>query len=161
MIEQVLRSINNFYIRTASTISVIEVDGITVSKPAYFMREQYIFVQGSVVNDGVYKVHAIVGSKLITDEALIPEVVACTIYGLAIPKALLDVIVEIQAYNGINPNGINQESLGDYSVSYAGLKGGGDLSWSSVFRVRLKPYTKAYLNFPRGEVIDDDRYWFR
>lgn len=151
MIEQVLRSLNDFFIRTVVAGSKVETDGITVSDGTKFVAGQYILVIGSVLNNGVLKVKTVTGNKIATDETLYPETNAIRVCGMAVPRGLLDIITEITEYNAANPRGISQESLGDYSVTYSsGASGGGsnDLSWYGIFKSRLAAYKKVYLTIP-------------
>ena len=146
MIEQVLQAINNYYVDDHCDLTQIFLDGVNVKRPDKFVEGQYILVLGSKMNDGVYTVLNIGGNKLTLDVAvdLVPELtknmVACS---LSIPKAILNLADEIQAYNAKNDGSVASESLGDYSVTY-----GEGATWITVFRNKLAPYKKAYLNLP-------------
>jgi hypothetical protein len=150
MIEQVLQEIRNYYLIDGVFGEKVEADGLKVSDAGIFMAGAYVYVVGSVMNDGVYKILSIdeATNKLTLEGALQAEMIErkYRVYLLGIPKPLIDLVDEISAYNTNNPNGVKSESLGDYSVSYGGS--GEDGSWKSVFKSRLAPYRKAYLNLP-------------
>ena len=151
MIEQVLRYLNNYFIYDKASATSVLPDGILSSDPEVYMAGQYVYVSGSVLNDGVYKITAIEGNKLVIDGTMNPESGrSFHVYGLAIPKSVLDIAKEIEAYNEANPNGIKSESLGDYSVSYGGSSSvSGSSDWVTVFYAKLAPFRKVYLNLPR------------
>lgn len=151
MLQEVLQHINNYYIDDYCDLVGIEEDGFVVSNSSKFIANQYVLVVGSKLNDAVYKITSIVGNKLMVSD-LIEEVTDCYIYGLAVPKAVLNIVTEVEEYN-TKANGVTQESLGDYSVSYTSENG--DVSWLTVFRKRLAPFRKAYLNIP---IKTDDRF---
>jgi len=148
MIEQILQEIRNYYIVDGGWASKVDADGLIVNDAGIYMPGAYVWVVGSVINDGVYKVIGIEGNKLTVDGSLQAEMIErrYRVYLLGIPKAVLDLAEEIMAYNDKNASGVKSESLGDYSVSYGGSAEDG--SWVSVFKKRLAPYRKAYLNLP-------------
>lgn len=150
MLEQILRSINNFFVVATRSVTTISQHSITVDDASEFRVGQYIYLQQTILNDGIYKIIEIVGNEITIDvaENLLEEAADDAIlHGLAIPKALLALQVEIEAYNAANPNNLASETLGDYSASYA--TNGKDAAWSSAFASRLTPYRKVYLNIPK------------
>ena len=154
MLYEVLQYINDYRIDDYCDLVEIEADGLIVSDVTKFIANQYVLIIGSKINDGVYKVSSIVGNKLFieVDFDLTPEVPECFVYSLAIPRQLLNLVSEIEAYN-LKSSGVSSESLGDYSVNYGNENG--DVSWIVAFRKRLAPFRKVYLNIPRKS---DDRY---
>lgn len=150
MIEQVLRYINNFYLYDKATGQSVELNGFISNDYEIYLPGQYIYVVGTVLNDGVYLIESIdtLTGKLVTDKPLEPESGRrFMIYAMRVPKALQDLVKEIEAYNIKNPEGVKSESLGDYSVTY----GGNQItsSWQASFSAKLAPYKKVYLNLPR------------
>lgn len=159
MLNEVLQTLNNYFVNDYCDLEEIDTDTITVKDVSKFIEGQYVLVLGSKVNDGVYLVSNITGSVLTLDAPFefVPEVsetmVACS---LAIPRAVLSLVDEITAYNLVNNGSVKSESLGDYSVSYVG----DDASWITVFRKRLNPFKKTYLNLPYKKAYLYDRwYW--
>lgn len=150
VIEQVLKEIRNYYIIDGVFAAKVDADGVIVSDVGIFMAGAYVYVVGSVMNDGVYKILSIDENtnKLTLEGFLQAEMIErkFRVYLCAIPKTVLDLAEEIKAYNESNPNGVKSESLGDYSVSYGGANGSSD--WAAVYRSKLAPYRKAYLNLP-------------
>ena len=107
---------------------------------------QYFYIEGSVFNDGVYKYTS---QLTLTDETF-----NGTIGLMAIPKAFLDLVSDIEAwqkeYGAVDSYAMspyNSESFGGYSYSKgsnggAGTGGGSSNSWQSAFRSRLKQWMK-------------------
>ena len=142
MIENVLREIRNFFIKDSEIVYGIESDGIVVS--GAFMANQYVFVKGSIMNDGVHKITSVVADKIMI-AGLVAEPTTIHLYALAIPKVIIDLTAEIEAYNEANTNGVVSESLGDYSVTYA--SDGGVETWQTAFKGKLNPYRRVYLDW--------------
>lgn len=151
MLYEVLQYINDYRIDDYCDLVEIETDGLLVSDVSKFIANQYILIMGSKLNDGVYQITSIVGNKLMVSD-LLAEVPSCYVYGLAIPRQLLSLVSEIEAYN-LKSSGVASESLGDYSVNYGNENG--DVSWIVAYRKRLAPFRKVYLNIPRKS---DDPY---
>lgn len=152
MIENVLRYLNNYFIRSVHSFNSILADGFIVDDPSDFVAGQYVCIFKSKINDGVYKIDSIVENKLVVDGGVLSvesdEMVLC---GLSIPKSLLNVITEIESYNSSNDGSVKSESLGDYSVTYGADGGSG---WGEVFKTKLQPYRKVFLNLPKGVNYD-------
>lgn len=159
MLNEVLQSINNYFVDDYCDMSAITLDSIIVETPSKFIEGQYVLIIGSKMNDGVYLVSNIDGTELTLDASFdfVPEttkdMVVCS---LSIPRAILSIVDEIVAYNAKNDGSVKSESLGDYSVSYGGNQ---DASWITVFRRKLTPYKKAYLNLPYKKVFPYDRFY--
>lgn len=149
MLGKVLQNINDYFVQDYCDLTSISSTKLTVDKPSDFVIGQYVLILGSKLNDGVTKITGITGNELTveTTYGLIAEntknMLVC---GLAIPRAILSLVSEIETYNSKNDGSIKSESLGDYSVTYASAD---DVSWISVFRNKLAPYKKVYLNLPR------------
>ncbi len=146
MLEQVLRHIRTFFQYMFQTAEDITATEIEVTDGQQFLPGQYVYVCGSVLNDGVYQLDAVAGDML-EMQGLTPETPSdVVVYGLAIPKALLDVVTEIEAYVEKNPDGVQSESLGDYSVSYGGGQAGA--SWENAFAGKLSQWRRLPGNVP-------------
>lgn len=102
---------------------------------------QYFRIVGSVFNDGVYKY---------TDElALTDELFVGSIWLMAIPKDVIDLSLEIQAWVDKYGESVNSpyssESFGGYSYTKAsgGSSGSGsNPTWQSVFASKLNLWRK-------------------
>lgn len=104
------------------------------------LEGQYFRIVGSVFNDGVYKYGE--------DLSLTDETFEGSVWGLIIPKPVLDLVKEIEAWeakNGAVANSPYQsESFGGYSYTKAtDTKTGGALTWQSVFAPRLSLWRKV------------------
>lgn len=105
-------------------------------KEAYYPN-QYIRIQNSVFNDGVYKILSVANDGLTIDATLTNEDTRrIVVYGLAIPNDFKNLADEIIT-NGKIEN-VDSESISRYSVSY----GDGGSSWQNVYYKQLLPYRK-------------------
>lgn len=134
MIENVLAYLRNFFV-VKSAASEWEIKGGAIDVP-FLIDGQYFRIMGSVLNDGVYRYPA---------EGLKNETFYGTVYGLAIPKALLDLISEIEEWQSANGKAAaapyQSESFGGYSYT---LKGDAETaaSWQTAFAARLNAWRK-------------------
>lgn len=101
---------------------------------------QYFRIVGSVFNDGV---HQYTDSLVLTD-----EVFKGSVNLMAIPKAVLDLSGEIDAwitkYGDAASSPYTSESFGGYSYSKSGTgsSGGNGSSWQSAFASKLNKWRK-------------------
>lgn len=151
MLEQILRAINDFFVVETRSVTAIGQNTITVDNAAELRVGQYVYLHQSKLNDGLYRIIEKTGNALtldITEDLQEEDADDAILHGLAIPKAILELQTEIEAYNTGNPSNLVSETLGDYSATRAsGTKG--DASWRASFASRLNPYRKVYLNLPR------------
>lgn len=143
MLTELLATLNNWFVKTLElgeyTFEVTgEVYTISGSFGEDYIVGQYISIDGSKLNDGVYKITAVETGVLTVDLPVIDEVVDVALWGLAVPKVIVDLATEIQTYKTQKGQGIVSESQGSRSVSYA------DGSWVGVYRTRIAPYRKLY-----------------
>lgn len=110
-----------------------------------FLNGQYIHIEGSVLNDGVYE-YKDTGITELKD-----EVFNGCIAGLAIPKEVVQLSADIDAWNakygGVDGGAMSpytSESFGGYSYSKSagGASGAGGSGWSAVFASRLNQWRK-------------------
>lgn len=133
MLEQVLSYLNNFFVSKTLPEQEYTITGGSVEIPDA-LNGQYIRIVGSVMNDGVYQ-YPLTG--------LVDETFTGTVQLLAIPKTVLALVGEIQAWTEKNqPTAFTSESFGGYSYSKATNADGVAASWQDVFRARLAPYRK-------------------
>ena len=136
MLETVLRSLRNWFLKEVYA-GTYTVHYGSVELP-FLQQGQYFRIVGSVFNDGVYQYPA---------TGLIDETFTGSIWALAIPKAFLDTVKEIEAWqekNGAASVGPYQsESFGGYSYTKAtDDKTGGAVTWETAFRGRLNAWRK-------------------
>lgn len=140
MLEEVLRYLHNWFcidiVRDDYTIEDGEID------LSFVEDNQYFRICGSVFNDGVYQAPA----TELTDEEF-----NGTIWVLAIPQKVLDLIEEIEAWQEENADAITSpyqsESFGGYSYSKASSgtsdsTGSSGITWMDVFGSRLARWRK-------------------
>jgi len=147
MINEIMEQINNYFSRTVeSNTSVITGSTITGSFTETYITGQYIRLQHTILNDGVYKVVSQIGNVVTVEESLLDESPedSYLIWGLAPPKDFLTLVTEIDTYTTAQTNvGVTSESQGERSVSYGGSSGGSS-SWQSVYQSRLSRYRKLF-----------------
>ena len=138
MLEQVLRHLNNwFLVDIHEGTFTVENGGITLP---FLLTHQYFRIVGSVFNDGLHQYPAVD----LTDETFTGSV-----WALAVPKAVIDLSVEIEAWQEKNGEAVlspyTSESFGGYSYTKAsGWKA--DITavtgWQDAFRSRLNDWRK-------------------
>lgn len=146
MLEQVLKEIHNwFQVDVIPGKYTIQDGGITLP----FLRDgQYFRIMGSVFNDGLHRY----GPEM---EVLQDETFDGAVWALAIPKAVLDVVVETEKeaadwkakYGEIAQSPYTSESFGGYSYTKSS---GGDADeskadaawWVKQCARRLNAYRK-------------------
>lgn len=132
-IEEVLDYLNNYFIYTYAPNVYVDFDAVTKKITLAIAGEifddyaldikvsQYIRIEGSRLNDGVYKVTAVGTNNVTVDVTLIDEISDedldyVTIYELIIPQRLLSIITEMIAWSGTS--NVKSESLGPHSITY-------------------------------------------
>ena len=133
MLENVLAYLHNYFVARVLPEQEWTIADGTMDVPGA-LSGQYVRIIGSVLNDGVYQ-YPLTG---LTDETFIG-----TVQMLAIPKAVIDLVDEIQAWSEKNqPTAFTSESFGGYSYSKATNADGVAASWQDVFRAQIAPYRK-------------------
>lgn len=135
MLDHVLAHLRNYF-ATGYIYGTFEIKNGAVVIPE-ILDGQYFRIVGSVFNDGVHQYPA---------NNLKDETFHGTVYALAIPKALLELVAEIEKWqekNGEKAAGpFQSESFGGYSYT---LKSGADgfgASWQNAFATRLSIWRK-------------------
>ena len=158
-VSEVLGYLNNYFVDSylpgttvdfdadASTITF--EDGIDEDE---VLADQYIRIEGSKLNDGVFKITEVGTDEITIDGTLIDEEDAYQIrnerrwnYALAIPSTLLSLITEMQTWETDHPAGgenVQSETLGPHSITYASGGAGGTGIFSN-FASRLKRWRKV------------------
>jgi len=152
-IEEVLAYLNNYFVYAyapsifidcdagASTISLADTNYIWDDYALDPTINQYIRIEGSRLNDGVFKVTAKDTTSVTVDATLIDEesdedLDYVNIYELAIPQNLLSIITEMQGWSGTA--NITSEKLGPHSITYSE-----PVTIFSQFESRLKRWKKV------------------
>lgn len=139
MLEQVLHYMKNWFpVSDGQHYGTFAIENGGVNLP-FLKSGQYFRVVGSVFNDGVHKY----GEGL----ALTDETFTGSIWALAVPKEVVDLAAEIEAWNEKNAKIVTgpyqSESFGGYSYTLkadGGAEGG--TSWQSTFAGRLNQWRK-------------------
>ena len=138
MLEQVLMHLKNWFLVPGGIHEgtyTIEDGGIALP---FLANGQYFRIFGSVFNDGLHQYPA---------SDLKAETFDGTVWALAIPQAVIDLAVEIEAWETKNGDAsvspYQSESFGGYSYSKATDSAtGGAVTWQSAFRSRLNAWRK-------------------
>ena len=142
MLEQVLMHLNNWFLMPNG----VHEDTYTIQDGSitllFLVKGQYFRVCGSVCNDGLHQYPA---------ENMVDETFDGTIWALAIPRTVIDMACEIEAWqekNGeVSVGPYQSESFGGYSYTRAtDSKTGGAVTWETAFRSRLNSYRKLREN---------------
>ena len=136
MVGVVLNHLNNYFVvQDGIHRGTFTVENGSVSLD-FLQNGQYFRIVGSVFNDGIYQYP----STDLTDEEFEGEV-----WAMAVPKELLDLIKEIDAWLVKYPiTGYISEKFGNYSYSQrTNFRSNAAISWQDVFSVRLNRWRKV------------------
>jgi hypothetical protein len=136
MLAEILEYLQNYFVYNYETIASI---GTKLTLTGDYVVGQYINIDGSRLNDGVYEIESIDGTEITLTVDLLAEETNCIVYGLKIPKTIIDLSAKIATYNTNSTQGLTSESQGSRSVSY---KDGS--TWTDVFKGSLTPYRRIY-----------------
>lgn len=140
MLENVLRHLKNWFLIPGGVhTGTFTIENGKIALP-FLQPGQYFRVVGSIFNDGVYKYD---DTLALTDEQPFDG----EVWALAIPKALLDTVAEIETWQEKNGEAATgpyaSESFGGYTYTKASdTKTGGAITWESAFRSRLNQWRK-------------------
>lgn len=140
MLTEVLGHLHNYFEAAAFPGTYAIGDGGIDNLPPSLVEGQYIRITGSLLNDGVYRL------PLTADSGLVVETFSGCIFGLAVPRVLLELVTEIETWcasDAGQASGYTAESFGGYSYSRAAGADGAPLSWQGVFRSRLNQWRKV------------------
>lgn len=144
MLEQILMELSNWF-RVRDDVDGIYPGTYTIENGGIalpFLQDgQYFRIMGSLFNDGLHRY----GPDM---EALTDETFDGTVWALAVPKAVVELAGEIEAwqkkYGAVMDSPYTSESFGGYSYTKASGAGDstGDRGWQGAFEARLDPYRK-------------------
>lgn len=135
MLETVLQNLNNwFLVPDGVHAGEFTVQGGQLTLP-FLQTGQYFRVVGSVFNDGLHQYPV----ADLTDETFTGSV-----WALAVPKAVIELAEEIDAWKTKNgdPGPFTSESFGGYSYSKATNASGMAVGWQDVFKSRLNDWRR-------------------
>lgn len=135
MLETVLQNFNNwFLVPDGVHAGEFTVQGGQITLP-FLQTGQYFRVVGSVFNDGLHQYPV----ADLTDETFTGSV-----WALAVPKAVIELAEEIDAWQTKNgdPGPFTSESFGGYSYSKATNASGMAVGWQDVFKSRLNDWRR-------------------
>ena len=135
MLETVLQNLNNwFLVPDGVHAGEFTVQGGQITL-RFLQTGQYFRVVGSVFNDGLHQYPV----ADLTDETFTGSV-----WALAVPKAVIELAEEIDAWQTKNgdPGPFTSESFGGYSYSKATNASGMAVGWQDVFKSRLNDWRR-------------------
>lgn len=135
MLETVLQNLNNwFLVPDGVHAGEFTVQSGQLTLP-FLQTGQYFRVVGSVFNDGLHQYPV----ADLTDETFTGSV-----WALAVPKAVIELAEEIDAWQTKNgdPGPFTSESFGGYSYSKATNASGMAVGWQDVFKSRLNDWRR-------------------
>ena len=138
MLEQVLRHLNNWFLVDIHE-GTFTVENGSIVLP-FLQTNQYFRICGSVFNDGLHLYPAV---------DLTDEVFTGTVWALAVPKAVVSLSEDIDAWQEKNGEAVlspyTSESFGGYSYTKASGGTGGTSAitgWQDAFRGRLNDWRR-------------------
>lgn len=155
MLQDVMAYIHNYFITCPNPGTYTIRDGMLSPLPQ-LLEGQRIWINGSVMNDGVYTYHSygFHDDDDINAVGLQDETFAGTICALAVPPAVIALSREISQWVEKNSEIMNSpyasESFNGYSYSLkSGNASGGDsagqIGWQNIFGKRLEQWRKLCL----------------
>lgn len=134
MLEELLAEIHNWFECDYLAGELTVMDGELTLPHGFVKSGQYYRIVGSVFNDGLHQYP----TSDLTDEVFDGEV-----WALAVPKAVTDIAIEIEAWCKANPDSVyTSESFGGYSYTKAMGVDGTPMRWQDAFRRRLNRWRK-------------------
>jgi len=135
MLETIMKHLRNYFLTDVRKDGSFTIEDGMISL-LFVRNNQYIMIEGSHFNDGVYKYPP----SNLTDETFEGSIVI-----LNPPKDFLSLVTEIEAYQTRTSGsaGYTSESFGGYSYTKATNSAGNPVSWSDVFKDRLNVWRKV------------------
>lgn len=152
MLNSVLREINNYFFEYTlgvkdfsytKDVTFTGTDTLTASDFSdTFIVGEYILIEDSRVNNGVYLITAIDGTTITIDTTLDLTITTepereVTLTKCFIPGELLALVEDIKTYDTNITTGLTSESQGNRSVSYGDSSG-----WKKAFTSDLSIYKR-------------------
>lgn len=141
--EDILKYINNYYAITQEK-GLHKITNGKITVRGKYLEGQYILVKGSILSDGVYRVETVEEEEITIHGAENEEFNGC-VYGLAIPKVILELNKELEEIKkDYKPSLYKTESFANYSYTLADNGEGGNLTPISAISSRLNEYRCVY-----------------
>ena len=141
MLNAVMTEIKNHFAISSECVPVsFEEDGINGEFYKTYVVGQYVWIKNSVVNDGVYKITAIEGSKITLDGTFTLINTNIRLFALAVPNEFIELVSDISTFSETETVGIKSESLSDMSQTFAGDGG----EWEVVYAKKLRKYRRMF-----------------
>lgn len=136
MLEAVLTHLHNWFpAKNGKHAGAFVIASGVLSPDIGLLPGQYYRIRGSVFNDGLHKMG---GDDQLKDETFDGEV-----WALAVPRAVVDLSVEISAWMENNPvTDKVSESFAGYSYSRGQTAAGGAGGWQAAFAGRLNAWRR-------------------
>ena len=139
MLEAMLTHLHNWFpARNGKHAGAFVIASGVLSPDVGLVSGQYYRIRGSVFNDGLHRVD---GGEALTDEEFDGEV-----WALAIPRSVLKITNEIDAWQQKNgaaaASPYQSESFGGYSYSMRAQSGESGAGWKDAFAGRLSDWRK-------------------
>lgn len=143
MLEKVMKSCNNYFsVKKEFGNFKIQEDKLYIKSKC--VKGQYIYIYGSIMNDGVHKVISIGDGYIVLQNLTDEEFNGCVLL-LAVPKSFLQMVSEIEEFSYKNkPSIVVSESFNNYSRTLATDADGNVQDWKGYYKNRLKEYKKIY-----------------
>ena len=141
MLEQVLDHIHNYFYTGKAYTGTFTIENARITLDG-MQKGQYFHITGSVFNDGIHKY----GEVGLTDETF-----TGTIYPMAVPKTMLDIVDEIEAWVDKFGDVMNSpyqservEGVYEYQRATTNRQNGESVSdWQMIFQKRLNAWRKV------------------
>ena len=116
--EEILNYIKNYF-AISKEENTFNINNNSIQVRGKYLQGQYIKLEGSILNNGIYKVESI-ADNTITIVGAINEEFEGVIYGLAIPKDILGLSKKFEEQKEKIVSSIyDSESFGEYSYTLA------------------------------------------
>ncbi len=155
MITQVMDFCQNHFLKSAEDLKLTfaAVDSVYTISGEFnetYLVGQYVYIKGSILNDGAYKITAVSENQLTVENEVLAEVAdSAYIFGCAVPRSFISLVDDITTWVASNGNqeGVASEGIDDYSVAYSpeAQKSG----WQGAFQGRLAEFRAIFNDIDR------------
>lgn len=152
-IELLMQECNNYFYKTYE-YDIFKIENGVISSEGMYNVGQYIKIEGSTLNNGVYKIESMAGNK-INIKGLDNELFEGVIFGLAVPDNFINLMETINKHINTLPKNANEvsESFNNYSITVATGSKGQPLQWQTIFSENINPFRQIYDNRRRTKEV--------
>lgn len=139
MLNEICAELNNYFVKDMYHGTFTIQNGNLICDK--LVEGQYFRIIGSLLNDGIYQYS-------LPNNLLIDEIFEGTVWSMAVPKEILDLSMDIEAwmdkYREVAENPYKSESFAGYSYTKKDVSAGmpNNQTWQGVFRGRLNHWRK-------------------